>query len=65
MCVFVHVCVYVLLIMSSVLGLLRGACTCMYITRYAKQSFFCIVVKFDCFATLHKTLSVWAEALKA
>ena len=36
----------------------------MYIARYAKQSFFCILEKFDCFATLHKTLSVWAKGLR-
>ena len=59
-------CVYVFFIMSNVLGLLRGAYTCMYIARYAKQVFFGIIVKFDSFTTLHKTLSVWAEAaLKA
>ena len=52
-------------LMSNVLGVLRG-----YIVGYAKQSFFAfrrfsILVKFDCFATLYKSLSVWAEALKA
>ena len=54
--------------MSNVLGVYRGAR--LYIAGYAKQSFFAfrrfsILAMFDCFATLYKSLSVWAEALKA
>ena len=51
-------------LMSNVLGVLRGVR--LYIVGYAKQSFFAFrhLVKFDCFATLYKSLSFWAEALK-
>ena len=43
----------------------------MYIARYAKQSVisllrrFSILVQFDRFSTLYKSLSIWAETLKA
>ena len=54
--------------MSNVLGVLRGAR--LYIVGVRETKFFAfrhfsILVKFDCFATLYKSLSVWAEALKA
>ena len=34
-------------------------------TKFFAFRHFSILVKFDCFATLYKSLSVWAEALKA
>ena len=54
--------------MSNVLGVLRGVR--LYIVGYAKKSFFAfrrftILVNFDRFATLYKSLSIWAEVMKA
>ena len=55
-------------LMSNVLGMYRGAR--LYIAGYAKQSFisfcrFSILAMFDCFATLYKSLFIWAKTLKA
>ena len=57
-----------MLLMSNILGVAPRAR--LYTVGYAKQSFFAfcrfsILVKFDSYAMLYKSLSIWAEALKA
>ena len=52
-------------LMSNVLGILRGACLGVRETKFFSFCYFGIVALFDCFSMLYRSLSVWAEALKA